>query len=471
METLCIAEVAYAVNGKVLYGDPEGTIHSVSTNSNEVEKGGLFVPLIGERVDAHNYIPNALNQGANAVFTSRELSEFLEGKVYILVKDTLIALQALASYYREQFSIPIIGVTGSVGKTTTKEMIAAVLEEKYKVLKTSGNMNSQVGVPLMMFQIQREHEIAVIEMGISEFGEMEKLAAIVKPSVGVMTNIGVSHIAQLKNQENIRNEKLNLIKQSEENAALYINGDDVLLKDISDNKAYYQPILKEISVYTYGIMNLCDYRGIEVEIRGDETYFIYSTKGVEKEIILGVLGIHNVYNALVSLAIGERFQVPHEMAEKALYRYRPIAMRGQIQTIDGISFIDDTYNASPDSMKSGIEVLLNLPYCKRRVAVLADVLELGELSYDCHYDLGKYIAGKNLDLVVTIGSEAKVITEAICRYDKTILTMSFLTNQEAIVYLKGCLKSGDGVLIKGSRGMRTEEILLGLKGIQSGERV
>ncbi len=463
MEMLRIDEIVKAVDGVLLYGDEHCPIHSVSTNSKEVESGALFVPIIGERVDGHNYIDSALENGAAAVFTSREGTIFIKGKAYIQVKDTLEALQALASYYRDKFDLPIIGVTGSVGKTTTKEMISTVLEQKYKVLKTSGNMNSQVGVPLMMFQIQKEHEIAVIEMGMSEFGEMEKLASIVKPDVGVMTNIGVSHIAQLKTQENIRSEKLNMIKEFKEDAILYVNGDDVLLADIPKHRASLgHPILENISVCTYGINNHCDYQGSQVRTIGNETHFLYGAAQDNREITLGVLGIHNVYNALVALAIGERYQVTYEMANKALGDYRPIAMRGQIQEIDGMLLIDDTYNASPDSMKSSIAMLLDLPNRKRRIAVLADVRELGELSYECHYGVGEYIAGKNVDLVVTIGMEAKAIAQAINNNDKEMLTISVDTNQEAILYLREFLKSGDGVIIKGSRGMHTEEVLEGI---------
>lgn len=462
MEMLRIHEIVKAVHGVLLYGDENIAIYSVSTNSKEVEEGGLFVPIIGERVDAHNYIDSALLQGASAVLTSRETTAYMEGKVYIKVQNTLDALQDLARFYRSRFSLPIIGITGSVGKTTTKEMISSVLEQRYKVLKTSGNMNSQVGVPLMMFQIHSEHDIAVIEMGMSEFGEMERLASIVKPDVGVMTNIGVSHIAQLKTRENIRSEKLKMIQEFTEDGVLYVNGDDTLLADISVNPTSYDlDILSKIQVYTYGIDNPCDYQGTKIRNIGDETHFLYGKEG-DKDITLGVLGIHNVYNALVALAIGEKYQVSYELAKKALYEYRPIAMRGQIREIEGVVYIDDTYNASPDSMKSGISMLLALPNCNRRIAVLADVRELGEMSYDCHYGVGKYIAGKNVDLVVTIGEEAKAIADAINQYDKEMVTVSVTTNQEAISYLLGYLKIGDGVIVKGSRGMHTEEVLRGV---------
>lgn len=469
MEELNIKEIVRAVGGTLLNGDEKSAITSVSTNSKEIGRNGLFVPIIGERVDAHDFIYDAFDNGAAAVFTSREISHFIQDKVYIKVEDTKNALQILASYYRDKFLIPVIGVTGSVGKTTTKEMIAKALEPRYKVLKTAGNMNSQIGLPLMMFEIEKTDEIAVIEMGISDFGEMERLCAIAKPTIAVMTNIGVSHIANLKTRENIRMEKLNIINEFSDSGILYINGNDKLLKEIKEytkmpqNSAIMNTSmatrkkLQETYVCSFGTMEECDYQASNIEKSSDGIKFIYQSKEREEEITLGVLGEHNVFNGVVALAIAEHFKVPLKEAKEALKEYRPIAMRGQIKEVRGMKLIDDTYNASPDSMKSGISMLLELE-SKRRVAVLADVWELGERSYQLHYEVGEFIAGKKIDLVVTIGKEAKAIIEAINKKDATILTASFHENEEAIRYLKEQLKPGDAVLIKGSRGMHTEEI-------------
>lgn len=522
MEALTIKEIAQAVGGTILTGDENTQITNVSTNSKKLEEGSLFVPIIGEKVDAHDFIPDAFKNGGRACFTSRHkeiTKDMNESMVYICVKDTLEALQALGTYYRSKFNIPVIGITGSVGKTTTKEMVAAALETRYNVLKTEGNMNSQVGLPLMMLRLDSSYDIAVIEMGMSEFGEMAKLSKIARPEAAVVTNIGVSHIGQLKTRENIRKEKLNIINSFHPDSVLFVNGNDDLLSEVykasqvlqngekaagnavkGKDKEYSQnPVTIELSseslekfyqskVIGFGVNDTCDYRAENIRTSEGKTYFtLRKTKkdkediidnyledgkkgnadstaqnkpeGDGEEIILQVLGIHNVYNALVSLAVSEHYHIPVSAAKEGLYNYQPIAMRGQIKEVNQIRIIDDSYNASPDSMKSGIQVLLEMENITRRIAVLADILELGELSYQCHYDVGTYIAEQKVDEVVTIGKEAAYIAKGVQDKNSGIVTHSFYSNQDAIRYLKGCLKVGDGILVKGSRSMRTDEIV------------
>lgn len=469
MEALSVKEIAQAVGGKILCGDEETLITSAGTNSKQMEPGSLFVPIVGERVDAHDFIGDAFLNGAVACFTSRDKSKSSD-KVFIQVEDTLKALQALGTYYRKKFQIPVVGITGSVGKTTTKEMVAAALSTKYNVLKTEGNMNSQVGLPLMMLRMNSSHEMAVIEMGISQEGEMERLASIAMPEAAVMTNIGVSHIAQLKTRENIRKEKLNIINAFHKDSVLFVNGnDDMLGRLYKTNDEEPQDVdmgektslkYKEAKVIAYGEAEFCDYRAENIQSEDEKTRFTLRKKnGETEEIVLRVLGIHNVYNALAALALAEHYQIPVSVAKRGLYEYEPMAMRGQIREVGGIIIIDDSYNASPDSMKSGIQVLLGLEKVKRRIAVLADVLELGEISSQCHYEVGVYIAGQKIDEVVTIGKDAKYIANGIADKDKTIVTHSFMKNSDAIDYLKTILKPGDGILVKGSRGMKTDEIV------------
>lgn len=491
MEPLSIKEIADAVGGNVLYGNEEALIRYVSTNSREEVIDSLFVPIIGERVDGHEFIHDAFKNGAIACFISKDKSP-IEELIYIKVEDTLEALQKLGSYYRNKFNIPVIGITGSVGKTTTKEMVSCALETKYKVLKTIGNMNSQVGLPLMMFHMNKEHEIAVIEMGMSEPGEMERLTKISRPEVAIITNIGVSHIAQLKTKENIRKEKCNIINAFNEDSILYLNGDDILLKELfheniianyKENSQSYGIIdLEDITreklflgkAVAYGLDDDCEYRAKNIRTSNGKTYFTLCVESkahsieekesvinqiVEEEIVLSVLGIHNVYNALVALAVANHYGIPSSVAKQGLETYSPISMRGQIKEVDEITFIDDSYNASPDSMKSGIGVLLSLDNVKRRIAVLADVKELGEVSHDCHYEVGEYISSKEVDEVITIGEEAFYIGKGIKDNNKAIKVVSFYNNDEVIDYLKMELKPGDGVLVKGSRSTRTDEIV------------
>lgn len=469
MEPLSVKEIAEAVGGIIICGDENTIITSAGTNSKNMEAASLFVPIIGERVDGHDYIEDAFLNGAAACFTAREAVSD-RSRVYIRVNDTVKALQALGAFYRNRFSIPVIGITGSVGKTTTKEMVAAALGTRYNLLKTEGNMNSQVGLPLMMLRLEPSYEMAVIEMGMSEEGEMAKLADIARPEAAVMTNIGVSHIAQLKTRENIRKEKLNIINSFHKDSVLFINGNDDLLcelyqpgeknSDILDMCEKTREKYSKANITAFGTEDFCDYRAEEIRTISGETRFILRKKsGEREEIVLKVLGIHNVFNALAALAVAEHYHVPVSVAKQGLYEYRPIAMRGQIKEVNQVKIIDDSYNASPDSMKSGIQVLLELEGIKRRIAVLADVWELGEMSVQCHYDVGVYISGQKVDEVITVGQEACYIAKAIQDKNAAIRTHSFMKNEDAIAYLKEHLKPGDGVLVKGSRGMKTDEIV------------
>ncbi|WP_310605380.1 UDP-N-acetylmuramoyl-tripeptide--D-alanyl-D-alanine ligase [Anaerosporobacter sp.] len=490
MELLTIEEIVKATKGELLCGKADLQIHAVSTNSKEVEEGTLFVPIVGERVDAHTFIPSVIEAGATAIIASveQDLSAVKENQAVIRVNDTKEALQDLAAYYRSKFTIPVIGITGSVGKTTTKEMVSAALETKYRVLKTAGNMNSQVGLPLTIFRIDHTHEVAVIEMGISEANEMDKLARVAKPTHAVITNIGVSHIGQLGSRENIRKEKMNIMNEFDEDSCLFVNGTDDMLMQIlpysdflklSDKEKTHNCNKIDVSdathkslclanVVTFGCKEDCMYHATDVAVSNGKTNF-YIHDGLQEEnvqenqIELQVLGEHNVYNALVAIAVANKLGIETSVAKQGLKEYLPLAMRGEIVKANDITIIDDTYNASPDSMRGGINVLLELEDVHRRVAVLADVLELGEHSYSSHYSVGEYIATKNIDEVVTIGNEAKAIVKAIEDAKANIVVHSFASNEEAVCYLKEILKPNDAILVKGSRGMHTDEIVSAIK--------
>lgn len=488
MEAIRIEEVVKAVEGTLLYGATDTAITSVCIHSKEIQQGALFVPIVGERVDAHRFMDEVFEAGAIAVFTSKhksreELGEIKENGIYIAVENTIEALQKLGAYYRSRFSYPVIGITGSVGKTTTKEMVSVALESKKNVMKTIGNKNSQIGLPLMMFSLEKEYEIAVIEMGMSEPGEMSRLAAVAKPEVAIMTNIGVSHISQFGSKENIRKEKLNIINEcfNNETSVLFVNGDDILLKELKVyQKEKKQGIKKDypfsdksleklenIRILTYGIQTECDYYAEDVVTKNGKTYFTYCSPKGKERVVLSVLGIHNVANVIVALAIAEYYEIDPSIAKVGLQEYKPIAMRGQIHQKNDFKIIDDTYNASPDSMKSAINVLLSLEEMEYRIAVLADIMELGEVSYQSHYEVGEYIAqAENKDVfvneVITIGTEAKAIAQGVRKKNERILTHSFDTNKEVITYLKEMKQPNKAVLVKGSRGMHTDEIVKAL---------
>lgn len=497
MKSLQLNEILEAVGGTVIWLNDavaceakEVCVSKVSTNSRDELTNGLFVPIIGERVDAHDFIKGALDMGAVVSFTSRHKckedvmadvaftevcnQKAYEGKVLIAVEDTLKALQMLATFYRMKFETPVVGISGSVGKTTTKEMISAALETKCKVLKTFGNMNSQIGVALMMFELDGTQDVAVIEMGISEPEEMKHLCAIAKPKYAVLTNIGVSHIANLKTRENIRKEKANIVNCFGKDSVLYVNGTDDMLQKIAfdftalsngqndfsvDLSETTKSLLKEAKVVAFGTEEYCGFRAVNIETQDEKTSFILSYPEGKEEIRLNVCGIHNVYNAVVALAVAYEFGIHPSVAKQGLESYQPIKMRGQIMNYGSIKVIDDTYNASPDSMKSGINVLLDLNGVNRRIAVLADVLELGDMSSECHYGVGEYVANTAVDALVTIGQQAKFIAKAVKEKNGAIKTYSFDNNEEANEFLLGFVKEQDGILVKGSRGMHTEQIV------------
>ena len=484
-----VEQLLVAVDGELLIGVDSQLIKNVTIDSREQAEDALFVPIIGEKTDGHKYVAGALKNGAKTLFMQKESvykDEILvlakeAGASVVAVEDTVAALQQFAAWYRNQFAVPVVGITGSVGKTTTKEMIAAALETEKKVLKTIGNKNSQIGLPLMMFYLDDTYDIAVIEMGMSEVGEMKNLAFVARPECAVMTNIGVAHIAQLGSKENIRKEKLNIVNEFDENSILFVNGNDTLLHktatEITQNDIKIDcdketlPVLKKSKAVTFGIGTTDETIGFDVYAKelvtngcGIGFTAVIGVNGVKKQVPvqLKVYGNHNVMNALAAIAVAMRYGITLERAAEGLAQYEPIAMRGQIKTEKGITWIDDTYNASPDSMKSGAQVMLSLEG-KRHIAVLADVLELGEASEGLHREVGAYLAnlkenGRITDILVTVGEQAAFLAEEAEKQGMKEVH-SFLANTEAIDFLKKELSEGDVVLVKGSRGMHTEEII------------
>lgn len=473
MKGMTAGQIAQITGGRILCGSSDSSVSEVCTDSRKAGRGTLFVPIVGANVDAHDFIPAAIAQGAAAVFTSRQKTEdeaglLPDGAALIAVEDTRAALQDLGRWYRALFpQIPVIGITGSVGKTTTKEMVAAALETELTVLKTAGNMNSQVGLPQMMLRMAEGQEAAVIEMGMSEPGEMARLTKIAKPVAAVMTNIGVSHIGQFGSKELIRWEKLNIINSFGENSVLFVNGDDELLKALIDTPSCVgmseesRQALKKARVEGFGTAGDLTYRAEAIRFEDNRTCFTYVGKnGAREEIVLQVLGMHNVYNALAALAAAEYLGIPAARAKVGLASYLPAAMRGRMEDLGGLKLLDDTYNASPDSIKGCIDMLMGISGVKRTVAVLADILELGQRSGQYHYEVGASIAARTKapDYVITVGREAARIAEAVKDSGKEIRTAQFAANEEAAAYLMTLLKPGDAVAVKGSRGMKTEEI-------------
>ena len=450
---MTVSELVSACGGRLLCGDPQSEVTSVTTDSRDVSPGALFVPIRGERVDAHEFIPTAFRSGAAAVLT-QEHGESNGPRAWIAVGDTREALQRIAAAYRARFSLPVIGVTGSVGKTSTKEMVALALSAGMNVMKTLGNSNSQIGVPLTMFRLSEDCGAAVVEMGMSEFGEMSRIAAVVAPDYAVMTNIGVSHTEQPGTRETTLAEKLPTTDRFRKGSVLFLNGDDELLRSAAA-KVRFETIL-------YGTGPYCAFRAERIETVGDSTWFHYAAPGGEEgEARIPVIGPHHVLNALAALAVARRLDVPLPRAAQALANYRAPAMRQQIRRANGITVIDDSYNSSPDSAKSSLGVLAALRG-GRRIAVLADMLELGAYSEQGHREVGAFAARSGVDVLVTAGERARQIAEGALEAVPSLDCRVCADNAQALEALRSLLRPGDAVLVKGSRGMHTEEIVAAL---------
>ena len=455
MERLNVKEIVEAVNGTLLAGDPMTEIEYICIDSREAHEGGLFVPIIGEKVDAHKFIAQVFDNGAAAVFMSHG-DVINEEKVHILVKDTVKAMGDLATYYRMKFNMPVVGITGSVGKTSTKEVIGAALETGFCTMKTAGNQNSQIGVPLTLFRMEKGQEMAVVEMGISEYGEMDNLARFAKPDVAVVTNIGEAHIAQFGKMENTMKEKLKIAKHFTSENRIFLNGDDPLLRTAAESM--------NCPVTLYGIDVHCDYRAENIHIKDGKNCFTMIYPEGREDVVIEQLGLHNVQNALVAMAVAKYFGIEPSVSKKGLEAYEGVPMRQQINHLkDGIKVIDDTYNASPASVKSGLDVLGQLDNPGRKIAVLGDILELGEASYKIHYDLGMDVSKTGIQMVVTVGQEMKALAKAIVDAGVGMVVCSFDHNEEASAWLISNMNEGDAVLVKGSRGMHEEEVVKALR--------
>ena len=443
-----VSDIAAAAEGKLLCGDENTVITSFITDSREAKAGAMFVPIRGERADGHSYIPAVLEGPAAAAFTDHEIP--LGEKPLVLVKDCREALQRAAAWYRDQFAIPIVGITGSVGKTTAKEMVAQALSAQFRVLKTAGNQNSQVGVPITVCGLRKDHTAAVVEMGVSMPGEMARIAGVVKPTCAVMTNIGVSHIEFMKTRENILAEKARIADYLPPDGALFVNGDDDLL-----------PTLKETMgsrVVTFGLGPTCDWRAFGLNEADKGTFFTcQSPAGERTELFVPAAGEHNVRNALCAMAVARYLGVPAGDVVRAISAYKAPAMRQQMVEANGLLIIDDSYNASPDSMRSAIDVLSTRPVTGKRAAVLADMLELGDFSQQGHYQVGQYAKERGVELLVAVGPLSREIAAGYGEGARW-----FATNQEAAAFLRDALRPGDAVLVKGSRGMKTDEIVAAL---------
>ena len=443
MKPITLNEVAKACCGS-LHGDPDIKITSIVTDSRQARAGSLFAAIKGARADGHRFIPMTVEQGAVCVLCEEAPTV---DTPYILVDSTLVALKGIAEYYRSLFSIPFIGITGSVGKTSTKEFISAVLAQKYKVHKTAGNFNNELGVPLTLFGLEEDHEVAVIEMGISGFGEMRSLARIVKPTIGVFTVIGHAHLEFLHDRQGVLRAKTEMLEEMEDDALVIVNGDDDLLRDFPTRQRKL----------CFGMSRDCEVRAEEISVN-PEGYSVCSIVYGERRfpVTIPSFGQHMIYAALEGAAVGFALGLSDGEIARGIASFATVGRRSAVTETGSITLIDDSYNANPDSVKCGMDSLVQLP--GRHLAILGDMLELGEQEKEMHRDVGRYAAQKGIELVLCQGPLAREMAEGAGERGRW-----FETKAALIAALPSLIRQGDKVLVKASRGMRFEEIAEALK--------
>lgn len=424
----------------------QATLADVCTDTRKIQPGSLFVCLRGERFDGHSFASQAAQLGAAALLVDHPVDADVP---QLVVTDIGKALLQLAGWYRRRFQLPVVGLTGSVGKTTTKEFIALVLGAKYNTLKTQGNLNNEIGVPQMLFRLEDSHTAAVIEMGMNHFGEISRLTRAVAPTVGLITNIGVSHIENLGSRARILQAKLEILEGMAPDAPLIVNMDNDMLRTV---KLGDRPLL------TFAIDDQsADFTATDIAEQGSTTTFTVHHSTFTQPVTIPTVGIHNVYNALAAMAVGYVTGVDPAAAASALANYVPAGMRQNLVQVGGVQVIEDCYNASPDSMRAALQTLGKLPV-NRRYAVLGAMLELGDYAKEAHTQVGKMAAENGIDGVLAYGADAAYIVEAAKQAGLENARL-FDTKESLAQSLAQQVQPGDGVLFKGSRGMHLEDVM------------
>ena len=455
MKNMTLEHVAQVVSGQLIV--PEGSealakkeIQGAVNDNRKVEKDFLFIAILGARVDGHDFIADAFSKGALASLSERKLDS-VPGP-YIIVEDTKIALKQVATEYRMQLSIPVVGVIGSVGKTSTKEMLTSVLETKYRVLKTEGNFNNEIGLPLTICRIKDEHEVAVVEMGISDFGEMHRLGDMAKPNYVVMTNIGQCHLEFLKNRDGILKAKTEVFEHMPKDGVVILNGDDDKLID-ADTLG-----LKKI---LYGL-NGQEVSATEVRAEGmTGTKATINLFGDVFEATIPLPGTHNVMNALAAAAVGKSLGLTKEEIKRGLEHASTIAGRNNIIEVRGVTVIDDCYNANPVSMKASIEVLGKAP--GRTIAILGDMGELGTDERQLHYEIGQTLEDNHIGYVFTVGELSEEINKSLGQKNSSCMAHHYRDVDTMLSDLLPIIRGGDTILVKASHFMNFPAVVDAIK--------
>ena len=442
--TPCTAREICAAVGGTLLQDSGAPVTGVTTDSRAVQPGQLFIPLVGERFDGHAYISKALEGGAAGCLTAAAPETLLPGKLYIQVADTRLALKALASWYRDKFDLPVVQVTGSAGKTTTKEMIASVLSQRYNTLRTEGNFNNDIGAPLTLLRLMPEHQAAVIETGMNHFGEIRYLGEMVRPDIAVITNVGDAHIENLGNtRQGILRAKCEIFENLTPEGIAVLNGDDELLNTVT----LPQTILR------CGVGDGCGVRVTDIDDRGLEGVACTVTiEGEHYRLTTSAPGRYMIYPMAMAAAIGRRLGLTREEIAAGVAAYTTVGSRMHLIRLPGERLvIDDCYNANPQSMAEGLRMLAASP-ARHRVAVLGDMGELGQLTAQAHRDMGALTRRLGLT-AVAVGEKMHALTETDPQ------AQWFATVEEAMPAIRQLFTPGTAVLVKASHAMHFESIV------------
>ncbi len=445
MKSITIKQVAQFCGAVT---DIDGEILKISTDSRDIDENTLFVALVGERFDAHDFVGDVLSKGAKAVVCSKNVGN--DPRI-LYVEDTGKALLDIAHGYRGLFNIPFVGLTGSVGKTTSKGMIYAVVKKKFDTLRTEGNLNNEIGVPKTLFCLEEHHEAAVIEMGMNHFEEISRISRTVEPSIACITNVGTAHIENLGSREGILKAKCEILDGMEKGSTLIINGDNDMLATI-DREDY--------KIVRFGIEgDKLDMRAEDISADAFGSTFTAVYKGEKAKVFVPSVGLHNVYNAMCAMCVGMELGYTLEEAASGIKDFEPEGMRQKITEINNITFIEDCYNANLDSMKASLEALKTI--CKgKSYAVLGDMLELGDFAEQAHRRVGEKAAAVGCEYVLTFGELSRFIADEAEK--NGCKAIAFDDKEKIVEFLFENIKEGDAVLFKGSRGMKMEEIFISL---------
>lgn len=430
-------------------------IEGVSIDTRTISPGNLYIPIIGETFNGHQFVQAAIENGAVATLWGIDQPNPPQNIPVLFVKDTLEALQTLSKSYRDELSIKIVGITGSNGKTTTKDMVTSVLSTSMRVQKTEGNFNNHIGLPLTILRLNEDTEIAVLEMGMSAFGEIEFLTLLARPDVAVITNIGESHMMDLGSREGIAKAKLEIVDGLSKEGLLIYHGDEPLLTERVKEM--------DIQTTTFGETEQNDLYPLSIKQENEGTYFSINEQE-KKELYVPVLGKHNVNNAMAAIAVAHHFGLTWDQIESGLNQIKITNMRLElIEGAGGTKLINDAYNASPLSMKAAISLVHDLQPTGKKIVVLGDMLELGDKENEYHEEVGSFIQPDKVDYVFTYGTLGEHIAKGAKENFTQDRVFAFQDKAQLIEQLRNLLSEGDILLVKGSRGMKLEEVIFAFK--------